>query len=60
MKNEGMKFEETELTIKNVLQADELFLTNAGFYIQWVKQCGNSVYTNKVSKWLYEKFSPVR
>lgn len=37
---------EKNISIDEVLKADEVFLTNAIKGISWVKQCGNSTYTN--------------
>ena len=56
LKHAGLHCEETELTIDDLLDADELFLTNAGWYIQWVKCFRSKPYTNKTSKYLYHQF----
>ena len=54
MAEKGMAFVEKTLTPGDVLQADEIFLTNAGFYIRWVKQCGEKIYNNAISEKLYK------
>ncbi len=51
-----MTFAETTLTAQQVLDADEVFLTNAGFYIQWVKRFDQKEYGNDVSKQLYHNY----
>jgi aminodeoxychorismate lyase len=56
MREEGMPLEETSINIEDVLQAQELFLTNAAYGIRWVKQCSKSEYSNEFAKMLYEKF----
>ena len=56
MHTHSIEYEETAITIEQVLAADEVFLTNSGWYLQWVKQCGVAVYTNRTSGFLYEKF----
>jgi len=54
MGDKNIRFEEKALTQEDVLHADELFLSNAGFYIRWVKQCGEKIYSNEFSKRLYD------
>lgn len=56
MRNEGMPVEETVITIEDVLQAHELFLTNAAVGIRWVKRCGKSGYSNFFSSLIFEQF----
>ncbi len=56
MQANEIQCEETELTIEDIAEADEMFFTNAGFYIQYAKQCGDKTYTNTTSKSLYEQF----
>jgi branched-subunit amino acid aminotransferase/4-amino-4-deoxychorismate lyase len=56
MREEGMPVEETALTIEDVLQASEVFLSNAGYGIRWVKQCGKSEYSRRMAETLYKKF----
>lgn len=43
---ENMPVEEGIITVDELLEASELFVTNAIHGIQWVKQLGNSYYTN--------------
>jgi len=54
MKERNWMYKEKPLTPEEVLDADEVFITNAGFYIRWVQQCGSKIYTNALSKKLFE------
>lgn len=56
LRKENMPVEETSLTIEDVLQAQEIFLTNSIYGIKWVKQCGNSNYTLQTAALLHKKF----
>lgn len=56
MKEEGIPVEETQITADEVLEASEVFLTNAIYGIRWVKQIGKSNYKIQLAKVLYEKF----
>jgi aminodeoxychorismate lyase len=56
MREEGIPVEETLLTVDEVLQASEVFLTNASYGIRWVKRCGKSEYNNPFSVKLYKQF----
>lgn len=53
---ENIDFEEAQLTIDDVMNADEIFLTNTGWYIQWIRQFEKKIYINETSKSLYEQF----
>ncbi|MES2330239.1 MAG: aminotransferase class IV [Bacteroidota bacterium] len=55
LRKENMPVEETQLQIEDVLQASEIFLTNAIYGIKWVKQLGDSGYTNQLSSLLHKK-----
>ena len=56
IKNAGLKCEETTVTIDDLLDADEVFLTNAGWYIQWVKRLRSKTYTNATARFLFNQF----
>ncbi len=56
LRKENMPVEETSLTIEDVLQAQEVFLTNSIYGIKWVKQCGNCNYTLQTAALLHKKF----
>lgn len=53
---ENIAFEQTAITEENIFDADEIFSTNTGFYIQWVKRCSTKIYKNETSKSLYQRF----
>ena len=55
MRDEGMPVEETSLTSEDILQAQEVFLTNAAYGIRWVKSVGESQYTNRFSTLLFKR-----
>ncbi len=44
---------EKEITVEELQQADEVFLTNSIYPISWVKQFQNIQYTNQQIKHLY-------
>jgi branched-chain amino acid aminotransferase len=52
----GYKVLETELSVEDLLEADEIFLTNAISGIRWVKQFGHRTYSNHVSAKLFNQF----
>lgn len=56
LREENMPVEETQLQAENLLQASEVFLTNAIYGIKWVKQLGEIGYTNQLSSLLHRKF----
>jgi branched-chain amino acid aminotransferase len=56
MKENGMPCMETSLTVEEVLQASEVFFTNAIKGIGWVERIGESRYTNQISSYLHSKF----
>ena len=53
---ENIACEQTRITEEYIFEADEIFLTNTGFFIQWVKQYGTRFFTNQTSKYLYRQF----
>ena len=56
LRHENMPVEETQLTVEDLLQASEIFLSNSIYGIRWVKQLGDSGYTNQLSALLHKKF----
>ncbi len=56
MRNENIPVEEGQITQEEMEQASELFLTNSVYGIRWVKQLGNSGYTNQLTSHLHKKF----
>ena len=55
LRDENMPVEETQIEPEEVLEASEVFLTNAIYGIRWVKQVGNSGYTSEIAKLLHKK-----
>lgn len=55
-RQEGLPVEESCITTGDLLQAQEIFLTNAAYGIRWVKSCGKSNYTLQAAEMLYKKF----
>ena len=51
-----MPVTEGQITVDDLLQASEIFLTNAITGIRWVKQAGENGYSNTLSQLLYKKF----
>jgi branched-subunit amino acid aminotransferase/4-amino-4-deoxychorismate lyase len=47
---------QTEISRQDLLNASEVFLTNANFGIRWVQQAENSRYNNTLSSYLHQKF----
>jgi aminodeoxychorismate lyase len=57
MKEEGIPVTETQISVEDLLQASEVFLTNSVYGIRWVKSIGDSHYKNQVSAMLFNKFA---
>lgn len=51
--NEGLEVTEKETTEQDLLDADEVFLTNALNGIRWVRQFKDKIYTNAIATRLY-------
>lgn len=56
LQQEKYKVEENTITIEDILQADEIFITNIIKGIAWVKQCGNVEYKNELVKKIFNRF----
>lgn len=56
VRNENINFQETSVTVEDLQQAQEVFLTNAAYGMRWVKQCGAISFANTTSEILYKKF----
>jgi len=56
LRSENIPFLETEISFEEVLNASEIFLTNANYGVRWVQKVGNSSYSNSVSSSLHKKF----
>ncbi len=55
LREEHMPVEETQITMEDISEASEIFLTNAISGIRWVKQLGNNGYTNPLAVRLHKK-----
>ena len=53
---ENIPVEETKISVEELLQANEIFLTNGIYGIRWIKQINNINYTNTASSLLYKQF----
>jgi len=45
LQKSGIKTEEGDYTVTDILHADEVFLSNAMYGVRWVKSFGNKTYT---------------
>ncbi len=55
LKLEGIPFQETRILPDEIMQASEIFLTNAINGIKWVKQAGKNGFTNQMASLLFKK-----
>ncbi|MCW3082002.1 aminotransferase class IV [Segetibacter sp.] len=53
---EGLPHSQTEISSQDLLNASEVFLTNATYGMRWVQQIGNNSYRNTLSSYLHKKF----
>jgi branched-subunit amino acid aminotransferase/4-amino-4-deoxychorismate lyase len=51
----GFDANEESISIERLVQADEVFLTNAIYGMKWVKQCGEASYGNQFGMAVYQK-----
>jgi branched-chain amino acid aminotransferase len=54
--NSGLTIMEQPITLDDLLNADEVFLTNSLNGIKWVKQLQDKKYTNLLSKRIYDQY----
>jgi branched-subunit amino acid aminotransferase/4-amino-4-deoxychorismate lyase len=57
LKEHGKQVREKEITVDEVLNADEIFLTDVVNGIRWVGACRHKRYFNKFSKWLIHQLA---
>jgi len=55
-KKEGIPYAESEISVDELLEASEVFLTNATYGIRWVEKVGENHYKNATSTFLHQKF----
>ncbi|MEO8822343.1 MAG: aminotransferase class IV, partial [Ginsengibacter sp.] len=53
---ENFRIEEKELSIEDLLSADELFLTNSIHPVRWVKQFRNKIYAHQIAKTIFDRY----
>jgi aminodeoxychorismate lyase len=53
LRSNGFAVEEQQVTTQQLVEADEVFLTNAVYNIRWVKQVDNAVYGNALTQKIY-------
>lgn len=53
---EGWAFSETEITREELLNAAEVFLTNANYGVRWVQNIASSNYVNTLSALIHQRF----
>ncbi|WP_153796633.1 aminotransferase class IV [Foetidibacter luteolus] len=56
LRKENIPVQETQLSAEDVYNASEVFLTNAGYNLRWVKQVGRYGYQNQLAAFLHNKF----
>jgi branched-chain amino acid aminotransferase len=56
LKMEQYQFVEKPLMVKDLEEADEVFLSNAIKGIRWVKQFRNAEYKNKIAREIYQQY----
>ena len=54
LKQKGMRVQETTITVNDILETDELFITNAIRGIKWVGRCCEKNYTNHKLKMIIQ------
>ena len=55
---DGFKCIEKEITIEELLAADEVFLTNSIYNIRWVGRINDAEFTNTVTQKIYAAVMP--
>ena len=56
LREHDYEVQETILSVTDVLEASEVFLTSAIHGIKWVKQIDNAQYNNSLTTLLYKEF----
>jgi branched-chain amino acid aminotransferase len=55
LKENEFVINETQITIENAKNADEIFLSNAMHGIRWIKRYDNKEYSNSITTEIYNK-----
>lgn len=58
LKTTAWKVSETHITTDDILEADEVFLSNSIYNIRWVKNIGSTLYNNTVTQKIYLFVAP--
>jgi branched-chain amino acid aminotransferase len=58
LEQNNIALREMAVTVKDILNADEVFFTNSIYNIRWVRQIGNTVYENDLTQKIYASFIP--
>ncbi len=58
LKAKGFETAEKEITLQELLQADEVFLTNSIYNIRWVQGIGDTIYDNALARKIYAAILP--
>ena len=58
LEQNNIALREMAVTVKDILNADEVFFTNSIYNIRWVRQIGNAVYENDLTQKIYASFIP--
>ncbi len=58
LKKTGIICKQQQITVQQLLQADEVFLTNSIYNMRWVKQIENATYTNSITQKIYASLLP--
>jgi aminodeoxychorismate lyase len=58
LRDNGYTCKETTVTVNDILQADEVFVTNATYNMRWIKQIDNASYKNELVQKIYNTLLP--
>jgi branched-subunit amino acid aminotransferase/4-amino-4-deoxychorismate lyase len=53
----NIKIEESQLSLEDLLSADELFLTNSIQPVRWIKHFRNKIYSNEKVKEIFNYYT---
>jgi branched-chain amino acid aminotransferase len=58
LKKSSRKLIETAVSAEDVLNADEVFLSNSMYNIRWVQRIGDSIYNSNITREIYSSILP--